>query len=494
MADTSTIPAYIDPGPGGANNISVAALMDDIRWLYAALQQVTGGSTPNLGPIVPAFDVTPDGFGMTVSLGGQVVKTIALPNRNRFRGPYAPNVTYGVGQVVTYNGSSYYCSTGFKSTDFATDAQAGKLIVNAAAGRPAVNNRGPYVAATTYSVGDGVTVADPAGIGSPTLWTLVAPAPAGTAPGGGSTVWAMVALGTPLDSGLIHDATYGYLHDALAALTAAAQKAQAAATAAKGAAAQAETDAQAGISAAAAARAIADANTANIVKINNALQAAGIAGFPVTLTQPAATGSGTSGSGNTGTTGGGTTGSGSTGSTGQTAWSGPSGAQAAYAATPSPSSSTDVVTAPTTTVYAKPFEVSYTVYTGQRVVYRYSDGSTLASYVNSTTNRNDGTYTFTFLNGATDILVWSGSTTSNSSTGTVSTGSTSTGTAYVLGTGTTTGNVPPFVEAAPGNLPNWEGVLSTGAQGNKTATATSAADAHGNVTVTFSDGSTFTHS
>ena len=259
------------------------------------------------------------------------------------------------------------------------------------------------------------------------------------------------------------------------------------------AAAKAEADAQAAKTAAANAQAEADTILAaynklfaDVSAINAQLHINGQTGFPVTMT---ATAISASSSGSTGGTSGGSTGSGSTGT---------SGAAAAAAASNRTSTTGDTVTAATTTVSGTPpAELCYAINVTAStpiVTYRYTDGSTFVRTISGSPGSNgDGTYTFNYTDGGSDRLIYSGS--GNSATGLISTGSTSNGAAFLVGTGVPGSGVAPFVEAqvnAPTTI--WQGILSTGATGSKGSPVTTGPDAHGNYTVTFSDGSTFTHS
>lgn len=264
MTDAAA-PQWVDPTQG---SISYPDLLGNLVYLFDALLALTGGTPVDLTTALPTFGASADGTALVVSLKGNPVATISLPFAGAFKGPYASGITYVAGNIVQGAGSAFSATATFKATTLAQDLKAGNLVLFCSRGAPAVYPRGAFNANVAYNLGDGVTY--PVGT-SLCSWTLIAAAPAGTVPAIGSQYWALVAIGSPIDSAMVTDATYGVLKAALDTLSKGV-------AAAKAAAAQAETDAQ---------TAITQANKAqaNAAAINQQLGQAKVAGFPLATFQ-----------------------------------------------------------------------------------------------------------------------------------------------------------------------------------------------------------------
>ena len=245
---------YKDPGTAGSAGLTYGQYADDIVWCHDAIVALQGGTPVNLSAYVPQFAASADGSALVVTVNGVVVSTIPFPSGSGFKGAYTIGATYAQGNTFSYNGNAYIAAKTFTASTFAADTAAGRVALFAARGAPAVNNRGAYNTATTYSVGDGCTTADASGL--LTYWVLLATAPAGTAPASGSAYWSIVATGSPIPSTQVKDATQGLLLSVIIANFAAAITAL-----------QAQST----------------KSVANISAINTQLGNAKIAGFPLAL-------------------------------------------------------------------------------------------------------------------------------------------------------------------------------------------------------------------
>lgn len=261
-------------------------LIGNMRLLKAAFDGFAGGSI-DLTSFVPTFSLSDDGRHFVVTSGSTDV-SIPFPDGFAFRDAYLAGTNYVQHDVFTYLGVAWIVGTDFTATAPDTDT-ANFCRVFCQGG---VRRRGAWSAAVPYAQGDVVT--HPAG--SRYTWWLVADAAQGTAPPdwtaaepATSTAWVSISTGgDALPATQVRDVVQGETQDVLNA-----HLLDALATLMTGATAMAARVA---------------ANTANVKAINDALAAAGVAGFPVVLQEPAATGTG-------GSTGGGT-GSGGTGGSG----------------------------------------------------------------------------------------------------------------------------------------------------------------------------------
>lgn len=250
---------WLDPQTQG---VQLQVLLDDLSYLKQQLDLYTGQSPVDLTRYLPTFGVSGDGAALTVSVNGVVTANVPIPVGGQYVGPYTVGASYRTTQIVSTSQGAYIAGARFTATKLATDIAAGNLRLFAPAGPPAVNRRGGYLPTVAYDVGDGVTITTPLQTTQGVVqvvsqWVLSVAAPAGTAPGFGSTYWSLLAGPSAIDTTLVNDAAngYGVLSTFLKTL-------------------------KTNVDAAAASAAL---NARNIATINQKLGQAGVSGFPLTL-------------------------------------------------------------------------------------------------------------------------------------------------------------------------------------------------------------------